>query len=111
MEIIGENMRKTNEEFIVIRTFEAKTHKINDLLKALYSSLEATKNESGFLNYEIYQNADYPDKLTVIEKFKNKDAFELHLKQPYFIAFENSLLQLSSSSDWYGNKIADVSSD
>lgn len=81
-----------NEEIIGVATFIAQDGKINDLKIALTELLEPTRCEAGCLSYILTQNLNNADIFTVLERFKNKDTFDLHSNQPYIINFKTNLL-------------------
>ena len=88
-----------SEEIICIAQFIAKEEKKDQLKLSLIELLEPTRNENGCLSYTLHENIENPNILTVIENFKNKEAFDLHGQQPYLVNFKNIVGDLASSAE------------
>ncbi|HBB7077254.1 TPA: antibiotic biosynthesis monooxygenase [Legionella pneumophila] len=88
-----------NTEIIGVATFTAKPGKASALREALSNLLEPTRREEGCLSYTLHENLDNPNIFTMIERFKNKHAFDTHSNEPYVLHFkENVLSELVDSN-------------
>jgi quinol monooxygenase YgiN len=83
--------------FVCLAQFISKPGKENDLIKALSSLIEPTRAESGCISYDLHQDINQPRKLTMIEFFKSKEAFDFHAKQSYLTLFQNIASELIES--------------
>ena len=82
---------------ICVARLAAKENKATKLCTALEALLEPTRSEYGCLSYELYQNISDPQVFTMIEKFRNKEAFDYHNQQPYLVAFKQIVGDLVES--------------
>ena len=86
------------DEIVCVATFTAKDGKANELQEAMYALIEPTRKEAGCIRYELNQSLDNPNIFTMIERFKDKDAFESHSNQPHLENFkENAIKDLVKS--------------
>ena len=79
-------------EIIGIATFTAKMGKSGALRMALSNLLEPTRQEEGCLSYTLNENLNNPNVFTMLERFKNKNAFDIHNKKSYILHFKEHLL-------------------
>ncbi len=86
-----------SEEIICTAQFIAKEEKKEQLKQSLIELLEPTRKEDGCISYTLHENIENPNTLTMIENFKNKEAFDLHGQQPYLVDFKNIVGDLVSS--------------
>jgi quinol monooxygenase YgiN len=86
-----------NEEITCIAQFMAKEEKKEQLKQSLMELLEPTRSENGCLSYTLHEDAENSKILTMIEKFMNKEAFDLHGQQPYLENFKNIVGDLVDS--------------
>lgn len=82
-----------------IAAFTAKPDQIDNLKAALLALIEPTRSEEGCISYALHQAIDNPAKLTMLEKFKDQNAFDFHSAQPYLKALVNQLDLLVDSVD------------
>ena len=82
----------------VIASFTAKPGKSEALTAALQSLIKPTRQEPGNLRYELHHQLDEPDVITMVEKFKDLEAFETHKTKPYLIEFLEKSTELAESS-------------
>lgn len=58
----------------------------------LYRLLVAeTVKETGCISYELFQELDNPNNLTLIEEWEDMNALELHTQTPHFITLVKQL--------------------
>ncbi|MCC2624451.1 MAG: Antibiotic biosynthesis monooxygenase [Burkholderiales bacterium] len=81
-----------SDEIIGVATFVAQDGKANELKLALTDLLGPTRLEAGCISYILTQNLDNVNMFTVLERFKDKDALDLHSNQPYIINFRTNIL-------------------
>ena len=92
-------MSEIRGEVVCIATFVAEEGKENELHNALYVLIEPTRKEGGCLRYELHQNLEDFNEFTVVEKFKDMDAFYFHGNQPYLENFKSIVPVLAASID------------
>lgn len=81
-----------NTELVGVATFTAKTGKSDALRKALSDLLEPTRREEGCLHYTLNESLNNPNVFTMIERFKNRNAFDFHCNEPYILHFQENIL-------------------
>lgn len=89
----------STETITCVASFTAKNDQIENLKNALIALLEPTRNEHGCISYELHQSTDNPAIMTMIEKFKNKAAFDFHSSQIYLKALADKLDILTENVD------------
>jgi glyoxylase-like metal-dependent hydrolase (beta-lactamase superfamily II)/quinol monooxygenase YgiN len=67
----------------LIAIFNAKKDQGSKLENILVNLLEPTKKEKGNIAYVLHRSLNNPDELMFDELWLNKEALDLHLKQPY----------------------------
>lgn len=88
------------EEIVCVATFVAKDGKADELKKDMSALVAPTRKEEGNLRYELNQSLDNDHEFVMVEKFKNKQAFDLHGKQSHMQYFINVTMKeiVASSS-------------
>lgn len=81
-----------NNNYIVIATYKAKPGKFLELRQELLNIVECTRKEVGCISYSVNESLEDNNTYTIFEKYKNKDAFELHCKSTYILNFKNNLM-------------------
>jgi len=79
----------TQDEIVCVATFVAKDGKVEELKKDMSDLVAPTRKEEGNLRYELNQSIDNDHEFVMVEKFKNKEAFDSHGKQPHMQYFIN----------------------
>ena len=77
------------EEIVCVATFVAKEGKADELKKDMSDLVAPTRKEEGNIRYELNQSLGNDHEFVMVEKFKNKEAFDLHGKQPHMQHFIN----------------------
>ena len=72
-----------NNEITCIARFAAKKECIDKLKESLMAMLEPTRNEEGCLSYQLNLDTENSNVFTMIEKYKNQEAYEYHGQQPH----------------------------
>jgi quinol monooxygenase YgiN len=81
-------MHKTETtQLVCVAEFLAREGKAEELIFALHSLIEPTHKEPGCLRYELNQRSDDSRRITFIEKWKDREAFDLHCSMPYIKYF------------------------
>ncbi|HPH92974.1 MAG TPA: antibiotic biosynthesis monooxygenase [Ferruginibacter sp.] len=68
-------------------------------LKEYRSAIEvhtsaALKNEPGVLTLYVMQEKKDPSKITVLEIYASKEAYQAHIKTPHFLQYKNGTLHM-----------------
>lgn len=88
----------TQEEIVCVATFVAKDGKADELKKDMSALVAPTRKEEGNLRYELNQSLDDLNEFVMIEKFKNKAAFDSHGKQLHMQHFINVTMKEAVAS-------------
>lgn len=75
--------RKDTTQLVCVAEFLALEGKEEELLAALHSLMEPTHEEAGCLRYELNQGCDDLRRITFIEKWKDRAAFDRHCATSY----------------------------
>ncbi len=69
----------------IIAQNQIKTDKLNEFI-ALVTQLvqETRKNETGCIRYELLQDAQSPNLLTLLEEWESQEALNSHMKSKHF---------------------------
>ena len=76
-----------NENLICVARFTAKDGRLDDLKRALSALVPLTRQEEGCISYALHADLQDPNILTMIERFRDRDAFDLHSQSPYLQDF------------------------
>jgi len=68
----------------VISKIVAKKDKVDELIAVFKEMIEPTKEEKGYIKYEMYQDIKEPDTLIVLEQWEGQDDFDNHCKSRHF---------------------------
>lgn len=74
-------------QLVCIARFTAKDGEADKLLKNLHNLIRLTTREGGCLRYELNQNIEDPNDITFIEKWYDKETFDIHCKKEYITDF------------------------
>lgn len=85
------------DAIVCLATFSAKPGCTEKLKSSLSELLVPTRAEEGCLSYELYQEIDDENTFTMIEVFKNQEAFDFHGSQPYLLNFKGIAGQVVSA--------------
>lgn len=83
--------------FVCIATFVAKDGCEDELNSILTALIKPSRGEEGCLSYDLCRSLEKQKTFTVIEKFVDKHAFEIHGQQNYLIEFKNTVGDLVES--------------
>ena len=79
--------RKDTTQLVCVAEFLAFEGKQQELMTALHFLMEPTHKEPGCLRYELNQGCDDSRRITFIEKWKDRDAFDQHCATAYIANF------------------------
>jgi quinol monooxygenase YgiN len=71
------------EETMSVRlviSINAAPGKGNELLKAMQARCELSRKDAGCLQFEVFQSADNPDRLSLLELWESQAALDAHAK-------------------------------
>ena len=88
---VQEQLNKTDAKFQMLVFFEVKPGSEDAFRTAFTEPLKQTQSEPGNIVYRLTQDAICPEKFIVIEQWKNLDALDEHLKQPYLTTLLDDL--------------------
>lgn len=81
-----------SNKILVSAEFTAKTNMIERLLQELDMLVPLTRLESGCIEYTMYKSLENKDKVLMVERFKNRQAFDFHLQTNYVRNFVDNLM-------------------
>jgi len=85
-----------NKEISMIKVIARSIIKENYFPEALHLYqllVQETVKEQGCISYELFQELDNPNNLTLIEEWKDLEALKRHTETPHFITLVQQLSQ------------------
>ena len=79
----------------VIAKHFIREDKINEFLESANKLVEASLKEEGCINYELYQDINDSDVVTIIEEWKDKTELDKHMDSEHFKSIVPKLGELS----------------
>lgn len=76
-----------HQEVFYVETIDAASGKVQELKKALLTTLPHARAEKGIDSFDLYQDCEKPHKFVVLIRFKNRQAYDDHLAAPYIQEF------------------------
>lgn len=64
----------------LVISISAAPGKGNELLKAMQARCETSRKDAGCLQFEVFQSADNPDRLALLELWETPEALAAHAK-------------------------------
>ena len=64
----------------LVISIEAAPGKGNELLKAMQARCVTSRTDAGCLQFEVFQSADDPDRLALLELWESQAALDAHAK-------------------------------
>lgn len=83
-----------SNEILVSAEFTAKTNMIDRLIQELDMLVPLTRLEPGCIEYTMYKSLENQDKVLMVERFKNREAFDFHLQTNYVRNFVDNLMPI-----------------
>lgn len=78
----------------VIVQVEVKLGFVQAFLIETERSRKATRDESGCMGYDIFQNADNECKFVLVETYVSDAAIEIHKQTPHFLEWREKVQEL-----------------
>ena len=78
---------------VVARNYIDRKHK-DEILSLCRELVEITRREKGCINYGVYQDAEHPELLTMIEEWNSQEDLEKHLQAEHFTRIVSQLNRL-----------------
>ncbi len=79
---------------VLIANLKVAEGKGNDVVEAFRKVVPLIRQDPGTVAYNILQAADNPDKITVLEKYENREALQYHGQTEHFKEFGRSTRDL-----------------
>ena len=79
---------------VLIANLNVAEGKGNDVVEAFGKVVPVIRQDPGTVAYNILQAADNPDKITVYEKYENREALQYHGQTEHFKEFGRSTRDL-----------------
>jgi quinol monooxygenase YgiN len=79
---------------VLIANLKVAEGKGNDVIEAFKKVVPLIRKDPGTVAYNILQAADNPDKITVYEKYENREALQYHGQTEHFREFGRSTRDL-----------------
>ncbi len=64
----------------LVISINAAPGKGNELFKAMQARCEVSRKDAGCLQFEVFQSADSPDRLALLEHWESQAALDAHAK-------------------------------
>jgi quinol monooxygenase YgiN len=71
----------------VIAYMKAAPGKRDELKAALEALIEPTTQEAGYVNYDLHQGTEDPDRFFFYENWESPEHLDAHLTQPHLVEF------------------------
>ncbi|MBV6646053.1 MAG: antibiotic biosynthesis monooxygenase [Cyclobacteriaceae bacterium] len=86
-------------ELLVIAKISAKEEFVQEVKESLTALLEPSRNETGNLEYSLFQDTTNSIEFLMYEKWVTQDAFQKHNQMPYLTDF------VEKSKDWLAEEM------
>ena len=93
------------ELLTVIAYMRAAPGKREELRAALESLIEPTSQENGYVNYDLHQSVEDPDRFFFYENWESGEHLDAHLSAPHLEEFAASIPQLLDDSGLSVNRV------
>lgn len=74
--------------------FTAKPDCVEEVAELIAGLAEDVRTEPGNVVFEVYQEAENPQRFFVFEVYKDEEAFHAHINMPYGAVFNEKLNEL-----------------
>jgi quinol monooxygenase YgiN len=92
----------------VIAYMRAAPGKRDELQAALESLIEPTSQEEGYVNYDLHQSTDDPDRFFFYENWESDTHLDAHLDAPHLRDFAARIPELLDDSGLSVNRVRRV---
>ena len=87
-------------ELLVIAKISAEEAFVKEVKEALTALVRPTRNETGNLEYSLFQDTTQSTEFLMYEKWSTQEAFENHNQMPYLTDF------VEKSKDWLSKEMS-----
>jgi len=89
----------------VFAYMRAASGKRDDLRQALESLIEPTSQEKGYVNYDLHQSIEDPDRFFLYENWQSGEDLDAHLAAPHLEQFAAHIPELLDHSGLTLNRV------
>lgn len=89
----------------VIASMRAAPGKRDELRQALEALIEPTKKEQGYVNYDLHQGIEDPDRFFFYENWDSGADLDAHLAAPHLTAFAARIPELLDEQGLTVNRV------
>ncbi|WIM48249.1 putative quinol monooxygenase [Methanosarcina mazei] len=68
----------------VVAKNQVKPEKVQEFMNLCKSLIEETLKEEGCIDYEVYQELENPEILTMLEEWKDEGSLDQHIRSDHF---------------------------
>ncbi|MGL6298514.1 MAG: putative quinol monooxygenase [Methanobacteriaceae archaeon] len=76
---------------IVLAKIVSKENNVNNIINEANTLINATRNESGCIEYNLHKSLENENELVFVEKWEDEDSLKSHLETEHFKVFGNSI--------------------
>jgi quinol monooxygenase YgiN len=89
----------------VIAYMRAAPGKRDELRAALESLIEPTSQEEGYVNYDLHQGVEDPDRFFFYENWESGEHLDAHLAAPHLVEFADRIPDLLDENGLTVNRV------
>ncbi|GAA1899478.1 putative quinol monooxygenase [Lapillicoccus jejuensis] len=89
----------------VIAFMKAAPGKRDELKAALEALIEPTGQEAGYVNYDLHQSVEDPDRFFFYENWESGEHLDAHLATPHLVDFAARIPELLDESGLSVNRV------
>jgi quinol monooxygenase YgiN len=89
----------------VIAYMRAAPGKRDELRAALEALIEPTSREKGYVNYDLHQSVEDPDRFFFYENWESGEHLDAHLAAPHLVEFAGRLADLLDENGLTVNRV------
>ena len=93
------------ELLTVIAYMRAAPGKRDELRAALEALIEPTRQEKGYVNYDLHQSIEDPDRFFFYENWESGEDLDAHLAAPHLVDFAARIPDLLDESGLSVNRV------
>ena len=71
-------------ELRVVANYTIQESRTEEVLALLQEFRRAVRSEEGNLAFDVFQNAEQPNRVALIERYVSREAFQVHRDTPHF---------------------------
>ena len=89
----------------VIAYMRAAPGKRDELRAALEALIEPTSQEKGYVNYDLHQSVEDPDRFLFYENWESGEDLDAHLAAPHLVEFAGRIAELLDENGLTVNRV------